>query len=91
MFSIYKCKFLNVKFIVSCAQASNCINNFPLPLKENKIEKIIYDIMLKLFVIDLTIYILLLRIVRMYMYVLHAADLYKALNLFVGISPDIFL
>lgn len=27
----------------------------------------------------------------MYMYVLHAADLYKALNLFVGISPDIFL
>lgn len=27
MFSIYKCKFLNVKFIVSCAQASNCINN----------------------------------------------------------------
>lgn len=76
---------------MSCAQASNCINNFLLPLKENKIEKIIYDIMLKLFVIDLTIYILLLRIVRMYMYVLHAADLYKALNLFVGISPDIFL
>lgn len=64
-----------------------------LPLKENKIKKIIYDIMLKLFVIDLTIYIyiLLLRIVRMYMYVLHAADLCKALNLFVGISPDIFL
>lgn len=49
--------------------------------------------MLKLFVIDLInciiyTYILILWILRMYM--LHA-DLCKALNLFVGISPDIFL
>lgn len=69
MFSIYKCKFLNVKFIVSCAQASNCINNFLLPLKENKIEKIIYDIMLKLFVIDLTIYIYIIIADCTYVYV----------------------
>lgn len=91
MFSNYKCKF---KCNSSCRVRKLQIAYmymFSVAFEENKIENHIwYYVETVCYRFNCIIYtcILILWIVRMYM--LHA-DLCKALNLVIGISPDIFL